>query len=261
MKILVCIKEVVSRDSRLEIDRDGKWINETMVSFEASECDEFALEEALRLREKFGGEVVVITIGQARAEKVVRKALAMGADRGILVVDASRRLSDPQAVASVLAEIVKKEASFDLVLTGTQSDDFGYSQTGVALAELLGIPHATLVMQIAAEPPQTIKVLREMESGSFQWVRLALPALLTIQAGSSPIRFVALTGIMKAKSKPLLNIPLESLDSVQRLSGEITIERLYEPQIESKAVIIDGGDPAGAAQRLAVLLQDEAKVI
>ena len=163
MKIFVCLKEVPSRDTRYEIGPQGDWIKEADLSFEINECDEYALEEALKLQEKFGGEVALLTIGSERAEKSMRKGLAMGADRGILVEDPGRQLTSPFGIASVLAEILKKE-QYDLVLAGTQSDDFGYGQTGVMLAELLGVPHATIVMEVAADP-QTAQVTAAPRDG------------------------------------------------------------------------------------------------
>ncbi len=149
------------------------------------------------------------------------KGLAMGADRGILVVDEENRASSPQAVASVLAEVLKQE-DFDLILAGTQSDHYSYAETGVILAELLGLPHATIVMEIEARPAEkTVKALREMESGAFQWVEMPLPAVLAIQAGISKVRYASLKGIMQAKKKEIRKINLGDLaidlDSIPRL--------------------------------------------
>ncbi|HLV01001.1 MAG TPA: electron transfer flavoprotein subunit beta, partial [Acidobacteriota bacterium] len=130
MKIAVCLKVVPSRESRYQLNASATWIDESQVSFQASECDEYALEEALKLKERHGGEVVILSIGPTQSEKVIRKGLAMGADRAVLIQDEERRVSDPLLAARLLAEIGAQEG-FDLILTGTQSDDYGWGQTGV----------------------------------------------------------------------------------------------------------------------------------
>jgi electron transfer flavoprotein beta subunit len=240
MRIFVCAKEVSGRDSRYEVQSDSKWIKEENVSFEMSECDEYALEEALKLREKHQGEVVILTIGSSRAEKVMRKGLAMGADRGILVVDETRRLVNPSGLAASLATVLSQE-KFDLILTGTQSDDLGFAQTGLMLAEKLSIPHATLVMEISLDSEQNnATVLREMESGTFQRIELPLPCLLTIQAGISSIRYPSLKGIMQAKKKEIRKISLDELGLEIDSSPSLEILEIYESTEERKAELLEG---------------------
>ncbi len=260
MKIFVCLKEVPSRDTRYEVSPQGDWIKEADLSFEINECDEYALEEALKLQEKFGGEVVLLTVGSERAEKSMRKGLAMGADRGILIEDPNRQLISPLAIASVMAETLKKE-QYDLILAGTQSDDFGYAQTGVMLAELLGLPHATIVMEVAADPQGAkVTALREMESGWFQRVQMAMPAVLTIQAGISHIRFTSLKGIMAAKRKEVRKVRLE--ETGVNLSGlpAVEVRRLYLPDSGKKAEMLQG-DPETVVAQLVDKLRKEARVI
>jgi len=260
MKIITCAKEVSGRETRYEINPDGNWIEERNISFEINECDEYALEEGLQLKEKHGGEVTILTLGPERAEKVMRKGLAMGADRGLLVLDQEDQARSPFVVASALAEVLKNE-EFDLILAGTQSDDLGHAQTGVMLAELLGLPHATIVMQIEVDPERrAVKALREMESGWFQWIEMPLPALLTVQAGISSIRYPSLKGIMQAKRKEIAKIELSSLGLQPLVLPKLEIRSLYTPQQDSKAELLEG-DAESVVNQLVEKLKKEAKVI
>jgi len=198
MKILALMKQVANKDAILRINKDSTWIEEADLSFEVNESDGYALEESLRIKEKVGGEVVVVSMGPQRAKSVIKDALARGADRAIHVLGDLGHLS-PFAAASVLAEAIRDENA-DLVMTGLQSDDYGYAQTGVILAEVLGLPHATIVIELDATGEQ-LRVKRELESGWYQWYTMPTPALLTIQSGISQIRYATLKGIMAAKKK------------------------------------------------------------
>jgi len=260
MRIVVCLKEVSGRESRYSVESGGAWIDETNISFEINECDEYALEEALKLKDRFGAEVVVLSLGKRRAEKVMRKALAMGADSGILIVDEDRRLVAPRLIAKALSAVLEPEA-FDLVLTGTQSDDLSYAQTPVALAELLSLPHATIVMKIEVDfETGCVRALREMESGRFQWLELPLPALLGIQAGSSPVRYASLKGIMQAKKKDIRTLSFEETGVEESTIPEVEIVRLYEQKEERKAELLEG-EIASVVDQLVEKLQKEAKVL
>src|SRR5438128_207890 len=181
MKIAVCLKQVPTRDWQPRLDEAKTWIREQDATFEMNEPDAYALEEGLRLKEKHGGEVVVCSAGPARVAQVIREALARGADRAIHVEDDALGSADAFVVAAALAGAMKDEA-FDLVLTGLQSDDQGFAQVGVIMAEKLGLPHATIIMEVQAEAG-TLKVKRELEGGWFQWVTMPLPVVLTIQSG------------------------------------------------------------------------------
>src|SRR3712207_3814051 len=163
MKIVVLMKQVPNKDAVLRVRGDGKWVEEGDLSFEVNESDGYALEEALRLREKKGGEVVVCALGPQRSKAVIKDALARGADRAIHVVTDDFGQAGPYATAKVLAEAVRGESP-DLVLAGLQSDDHGYGQTGVIVAELLGLPHATIVIEVDYSGEQ-LRVKRELESG------------------------------------------------------------------------------------------------
>src|SRR6202030_2821491 len=180
MKIGVCVKQVPAKDAPLAIVEGGAWIRETDIGFETNEPDSYALEEALRLKEKHGGEVVAVSMGPERSKQNIKEGLAKGADRGIHISDNEFFKLDPLGSARSLAAAIQKE-NFDLILTGLQSDDQGFGQTGVLLAELLGLPHATIIMQIELQG-QRLKLKRELEAGWFQWVELPLPAVLTIQS-------------------------------------------------------------------------------
>src|SRR5690242_17757808 len=256
MKIGVCVKQVPAKDAPLTIAEGGAWIRETDIGFEMNEPDSFALEEALRLKEKHGGEVVALSMGPERTKQVIKEALAKGADRGIHLADDKSHLLDPLSSAKSIAAALKKE-NFDLILTGLQSDDQGFGQTGVLLAELLGMPHATIIMQIDVQGLR-LKLKRELEAGWFQWVELPLPAVLTIQSGINKVRYASLKGIMAAKKKEIAVIPRESLG----ISHEPTqrLERIYVPQKAKHTEFIDGS-PKEAAEKLLEKLRHEARVL
>ena len=260
MKVFTCLKDTPSRDTRYELTPDSSWIGNAEVTHEISECDEYALEEALKLKEKHQGEVVLLTAGRPEAEKSMRKGLAMGADRGVLILDRARKLSSPYRVAAALEKVLCDQA-YDLILTGTQSDDYGYAQTGPMLAHLLGLPHATIVMQIQVQKDRgSVRALREMESGWFEWVEVPLPAVLTIQAGISQIRYATLRGIMQARRKEIRKIELDDLELDFSSMPHLEIERLYFPEQTSKAEMIEG-TPDEIAATLVDRFRREAKVL
>lgn len=260
MKIVTCLKEVPARDARFELNNEGTGIKQSDLTFEISECDEYSLEESLKLSEEHGGEVTILTAGRQRAGKSIRKGLAMGADRGILILDEEGQLNSPHAVALALAEVLKGE-EYDLILAGTQSDDWSYAQTGVLLAQLLGLPHATIVMEIQADPTQKkVKALREMESGWFQWVELPMPSVLTVQAGISQVRYASLKGIMQAKKKELRTIELRDLGVDLSSAPQVEVLRVYFPEAGKKAEILKGSTEMVVAQ-LVEKLKKEAKVL
>jgi len=215
VKILVCMKQVPQKDAPLKLNEAGTWIRED-VSYEVNEPDAFALEEALRQKEKHGGEVVVITAGPARAMQVLREALAKGADRAIHLEDNAfvglDAYNTARAIAAAIVVGQSKDEKFDLIFTGLQSDDYGYAQTGVILAQILGLPHATIIMQIE-KTEAGIRVKRELEAGFFQFVDMPLPAVLTIQSGINKLRYATLIGIKQAKTKPLRKVTLAEVQS------------------------------------------------
>jgi electron transfer flavoprotein beta subunit len=256
LKILVCMKQVPQKDAPLKLNETAAWIRED-VSYEVNEPDAFALEEALRQKEKHTGEVVVITSGPARSQQVLREALAKGADRAIHLEDNAFVGLDALNTAKAFAAAIKDE-KFDLIFTGLQSDDYGYAQTGVILAELLGWPHATIIMQIE-KSDGGIRVKRELEAGFFQFVDMPLPAVLTIQSGINKLRYATLIGIKQAKNKPIRKV---ALAEVQPAIGENLqkIERLYVPQKTKKTEHIEGS-PAEIAKKLVDKLRNELRVL
>jgi electron transfer flavoprotein beta subunit len=256
MKILVSIKQVPARDSALRVNSAGKWLDESDLSFEMNEPDAYALEEALQLKEKMGGEVVVLSLGPARVGQTIREALAKGADRAIHVeVDETTAL-DALAAARLLAEAIRSYGP-DLVLTGLQSDDLGYGQTGVIIAELLGYSHATIVMEV--EPSEkSVRVKRELEDGWFQNVTLPLPAVLTIQSGIKKLRYATLMGIKKAKTKTVDTVSQASLKTSSEAAVEV--DAVYAPH-RSKETQMLTGSAQDVARQLAEKLKFEARVI
>ena len=257
MKIIVCLKQVPARDAILRLNPAGTWVQETDISFEVNEPDIFALEEALRLKEKHGGEVVVVTLGPARAQQAIKEALAKGADRALHLDDPAFQGLDASGVARALSRAIQKENP-DLIVTGLQSDDFGFAQTGVILAELLGWPHATIIMQIE-KSDGGIRVKRELEAGFFQFVDMPLPAVLTIQSGINKLRYATLIGIKQAKNKPLKKV---SFDEIKSALGENLqkIEKLYIPQKTKKTAVLEG-PPGEIAKKLVDKLRNELRVI
>ena len=254
MNIIVCIKQVPAKDAPLSIA--GNWIRESDIGFEMNEPDSYALEEALRLKEKHGGEVIALSMGPERVKQTIKEALAKGADRGIHVADDKFFLLDPLGVAKTLAAALQKE-NFNLILTGLQSDDQGFGQTGVLLAALLGLPHVTLIMQIDVQGAR-MRLKRELESGWFRWVEAPLPAVLTIQSGINKVRYASLKGIMAAKKKEIATVTRESLGVVHE--PEQRVERIYVAKKTKKTEFI-AGTPKEVATKLVEKLKFEARVI
>jgi electron transfer flavoprotein beta subunit len=256
MKIVVAIKQVPSRDSQLKVNSSGTWIEDADLTWEINEPDAYALEAGLQLKEKLSGEVVVLCAGPESAAQTIREALAKGADRAIHIETGKEGTADPLVLARMMAKALVSERA-DLILTGLQSDDLGYGQTGVILAEAMGLPHATIIMNVEAEG-SGIKVKRELEDGWFQYVEMPLPALLTIQSGATKLRYATLMGIKKAKTKEVRIIAASGLTETGRPS--IRIERVYMPGKTKHSQIFDG--PAKeAAAKLVEKLRFEARVL
>jgi electron transfer flavoprotein beta subunit len=256
MKIIVAIKQVRERDAPVVIDSTSKWIEESDIQWALNESDAYALEEALQLKEKHGGEVVVVSTGPERVGSTIREALAKGADRAIHIDCDDLNQRDALGVAQLLAAAIKAEGP-ELTLTGLQSEDLGYGQTGVILAELMGLPHATLILHVEkTESGLTVK--RELEEGWFQTVDLPLPAVLTIQSGGNKLRYATLMGIKKAKTKELRRLTAEELGATA--TPVVTLERIVAPR-KQKSTQILSGSPKEAAAALAEKLKFEARVL
>ena len=252
MKIVVCLKQVPTREWQPRVHDNGRWVRDEDVSYELNEPDAYALEEALRLREKHGGEVVACSAGPARVQTVLREALARGADRAIHVDADALAAADAAAIAAAIEGALREE-TFDLILTGLQSDDQGHAQTGVVLAERLGIPHSTIIMQVEATEGR-VRVKRELEGGWFQWVSMPLPSLLTIQSGINQLRYATLKGIMAAKKKEIRRVAPDAVNPL------LEIVSLTLPSRSKQTVLIPGG-AADAAAELVRRLRDEARAL
>ncbi len=260
MKIAILLKQVPVKDATLKVNSDGTWVDEQDIAFEINESDHYGLEEALRLKEKHGGEVVVVTMGPERVKEAIKQALAKGADRAIYINDSAVHSADPVVNAKILAAAVKPE-NFDLILSGLQSDDYGYGLTGVILAEMLGMSHATIVMETDVKDG-SIKVKRELESGWFQYVEIPLPALLTIQSGLNQIRYATIKGIMAAKRKEIKEVtPTElGLAETDLTAAGIKMHKIYVP-VKTKETAVLEGDAKDIVASLVDKLKNEAKVL
>jgi electron transfer flavoprotein beta subunit len=253
MKILVAIKQVPERDAPISIVADGRWLDESDLNYTINEPDAYALEEALQLKEKNGGEVVVLCAGPERVTSALREALAKGADRAIHLEVEDLGERDTLGVAQILSDAAKDESP-DLILTGLQSDDLGLGQTGVVLAELLGVPHATIIMQVEVIGPR-IKVKRELEDGWFQHVEMPLPALLTIQSGGNKLRYATLMGIKKAKTKET-----KKVQAAPATTKAVTLERVYLPEKQKRTEMLTG-TPTEVAAALVEKMKFEVRVL
>ena len=252
MKIAVLVKQVFGSESALQITDDSKWIKEDNASFVMNPPDNYAIEEALIIKEKLGeGEVVIVSQGPTRVQKVIREGLAKGADRGIHIEESGLIETDPLLIAKSIVSAIKDE-NFDLILSGLQSDDTGMGQTGVLVGELLNMSVATLAIQTDIDK-EKIRVKRELESGWFQWVTLGSSASVTIQSGINQPRYPSLKGIMGAKKKEIKVIESLSLDRKQ------SVDKVFVPQTSKETEIIDM-DLNSAVNRIVEILKTEVKV-
>lgn len=264
MNIIVCIKQVPDTETQIKIAPDGKSIVTDDIKWVMNPYDEFGVEEALRLKEKFGGEVTVVSLGPKRVTESIRTALAMGADKGVHVSDEALEGSDGLAVAKALAAAIK-ELDFDLVFTGQRGVDDDMGVVGAALAEFLDIPQLSLIVKVeAAEDGKSVVVNRPVEGGTLV-IESSLPALITAQKGLNEPRYASLPGIMKAKKKPLAEKSLADLGLDASQFGEgarkVKILELTPPPERAAGKIIEGETPQEKAAELAKLLHDEAKAI
>jgi electron transfer flavoprotein beta subunit len=264
MQILVCLKQVPEKDSRFKIDDSGKAVREEDLVFETNESDQYALEEALRLKEKFGGEVVILSLGEERVLKAIKSSLAMGADRAIHISDPLFRGSDADVIARAIVCAIRGQ-QFDIIFTGVQSDDMAFGQTGTLLAHFLGCSHATIVMEVEVSlGSRTVQVKRELESNLFERVEIQLPAVLAIQSGINQPRYATLKGIMQAKKKETKTLSLGDLGmqphEVGPAGSKVEHLGLSFPERKKKTVVIEA-EPEEAAKRLMETLRKEARVL
>ena len=252
MKIAVLVKQVFGSESALQITGDSKWVKEDNASFVMNPPDNYAIEEALIIKEKLGdGEVVIVSQGPTRVQKVIREGLAKGADRGIHIEESGPIETDPLLIAKSIVSAIKDE-NFDLILSGLQSDDTGMGQTGVLVGELLNMSVATLAIQTDIDK-EKIRVKRELESGWFQWVTLGSTASITIQSGINQPRYPSLKGIMGAKKKEIKVVESLVMDKKQ------SMDKVFVPQASKETEIIDT-DINLAVDRIVEILKTEVKV-
>ena len=252
MKIAVLVKQVVGSESTLEISQDQKWIDDSSATFVMNPPDNYAIEEAMLIKEKIGvGEVVIVSMGPQRVQKVIREGLSKGVDRGIHIETESLNEIDPLYISKVLAETLRDE-NFDLILSGLQSDDSGMGQTGVLLGELLNMSTATLAIETDIDQNK-IRVKRELESGWFQWVELESPSSISIQSGINQPRYPSLKGIMGAKKKEIKVIPAPQVEKRQSIS------EIFVPKKSKETEFIET-DIDSTVERIIEILKTEVKV-
>jgi len=262
MDIIVCVKHVPeTAEVEITVDRSERGIETEDLVFDINEWDDYALEEAVLLKEKLGGSVTAVTVGSEEADSTLRKCLARGADKAIRVTDEAFRSSDGYAIAKILHRAIK-DLPFDLVLTGALAGDNGYAQVGVALAEMLGIPHAAMVKKL--EPTEDlVRVNRELEGGLEEVLEVKLPALFTIQTGINEPRYVSIMGIRKARKKEITVLNLKALqmeaDEVGESGSWVKVERMFIPPVEKEAEIFEG-TPDEVASRTAEILRSRGLI-
>jgi len=261
---IVLLKQVPDTETQVKIAPDGKSIVEDDIKWIMNPYDEFGVEEALRIKEKFGGEVTVVGLGPKRVTEAIRTALAMGADKGILITDEALEGSDSLATAKALAAAIK-DLEYDIIFTGQRGIDDDQGLVGQSVAEFLGIPHISLGIKVEiAEDQSSVKVHRPVE-GQTLVIESPLPVLITAQKGLNEPRYASLPGIMKAKKKPLEEKGLSDLglDAAEfgQTARKLKIVELTPPPERKAGKIIEGETPQEKAAELARLLHEEAKVL
>jgi len=256
MKILVCIKQVPDMESKFRINGAGTWYDESDLAWRINEYDEYAVEQGVRLKEQVGeAEMVVLSIGPDRVKEVIKKALAMGGDRGVHVKDDAAFAKDSFEIASIVAEYAQKE-SFDVIFTGMQSQDRASAQVGVFLAEMLGLPSVTTIVDFSYADG-TVTASRELEGGLKAVVKVATPALFTCQLGLNTPRYPTLPNIMKAKKKELLTVEVAELLKVDE---RLETSRVYFPERKGGGLVLEG-DVGEVADRLIAILKEKTTVL
>lgn len=253
MKICVLVKQVPDKNDEIKLDQSQQAVDKNNFNFITNESDNYAVEEALLIKEKIGGEVVVCTFGDESSVQVVKDALSKGADRGIFIENNSNEDYDILNISKIFKSVFNEE-NFDLILSGLQSDDIGNGQLGVLMAEHLNMSHGSLVMQTESSDNTKIKVKRELENGWFQWSELELPASLTIQSGINKPRYASLRGIMMMKKKPIKSVKLSEIDTnAEKIEN---LKSMYIPQKTKETVRVDG-TPDEIAEKLHNILKND----
>lgn len=277
MKIIVIITQTQDTEARVKVAPGGDTIDTSGMKWIMNPYDEFAVEEAIQIKEKSGGEVVLITAGPQRCQEALRQGLAMGADSAVHIKDDNFAFADPYTIAKVIAGEIKKLGGFDLILTGMKTIDEETGQMGIQVAEYLGIPHVAIMNKLIKVDSGKITCQKEIDSGQ-AIVEVSLPALITCPDALNEPRYASLPGIMKAKKKPLKEVSLDDIDfgalglskeAVGKQGARVKTVEFQIPVIDRKLKIIKGGDTpmvkgeevAKAARELVRFLREEAKVI
>tara|TARA_B100000945_G_scaffold318070_1_gene322143 strand:+ start:4473 stop:5252 length:780 start_codon:yes stop_codon:yes gene_type:complete len=258
MKICVLIKQVPDQNSPLSLSDDQRTIVDTNITWISNESDNYALEEALLIKEKQDSEIVVCTLGKESSIQVIKDALAKGADRGIFISDNDYQKYDILTVGKIFYEKLKDE-NFDLILTGLQSDDQGNSQLGIILSELFNMSNASLVMETEIIDNKSIRVKRELENGWFQYSNISIPASISIQSGINTPRYATLKGIMMVKNKPIEETSISDLN-INDLSPKTELKKIYIPEKSKETKFIEGTNDE-IIEELISVLKNEIKVI
>ncbi|TNF50078.1 MAG: electron transfer flavoprotein beta subunit/FixA family protein [Deltaproteobacteria bacterium] len=256
MKILVCVKQVPDMESRFKVNAEGQWYDNSDLAWRMNEYDEYAIEQAVQLKEQVGeADVTVLTIGSDRVKEPIKKALAMGCDRGVHVVDDASFAKDPFEIASIIATFAR-DKGFDMIFTGMQSQDRGSAQVGVLVAEMLDLASISTVVEFAYENGQ-VTARRELEGGLKAVVKAGLPALVTCQLGLNKPRYPTLPNIMKAKKKELLSVEVATLlqvDAVQETT------RMYFPEKKGGGIVLEG-EVGNIVNEVVNILKDKTGVL
>ena len=257
MKLLVCIKQVPDLESRFKPDTAGVWYNETDLAFRMNEYDEYAVEQAVQLREKpgEGSELTVLSIGPDRVVEAIKKSLAMGCDNAVHILDNAASSKDPWQIASIISAYAR-DKGFDIIFTGMQSQDRGSAQVGVTVAEQLGIACTTTIVGFACDNGM-ITAKRELEGGIKGIVKLKTPALVTCQLGLNVPRYPTLPNIMKAKKKEIIAIPVADLSGEEPLATTIS----FHPPAKKGSGIVLEGDVGDLVEKVIAILKDKTAVL
>jgi electron transfer flavoprotein beta subunit len=257
MNIVVCLKQTFDTEAKIVIDGKGK-IDDNGVKLVINPYDEFAIEEALKLKEKFGGEVTLVSMGGERVAESLRTGFAMGADKGVLVTDPGLENPDEWVAAEVLAKAIS-QIPYDIILSGRIAVDDGSSQVAVRLADALGVPSVSSILELSIEGDKAT-VKREIDGGT-ESIEVILPAVLTAQKGLNVPRLPSMAGIMKAKNKELKKLTLADIGlEASALSRKMSAPKFSLPSPRKGGKVVSG-EAAEAAKELARLLREEAKVI
>ena len=257
MKILVCIKQVPDMESTFKPNAGSDWFEETDLAYLMNEYDEFAVEQAVQLKEKVGGDtdLTVLSIGPERVKEAIKKALAMGCDRGVHIKDDAYHKQDPTQVAAIIAEFAK-DKGFDLIFTGMQSMDRGSAQVGIYTAETLGIPCVTTLVGFEYDNG-TVTAKRELDGGVKAVFKIKTPALLTCQLGLNTPRYPTLPNIMKAKKKELNTLEVAEM---LKAGSAVTTEKVYVPEKKGGGLVLEG-EAGELADKLITILREKTAVL